>query len=266
MSRPNYRVVLSFDGERKVFIARIPELAHCSAEGATRGEAINRVEEELDAILHNLAERGSRPPSALDDTDHELTGELKVKVSAGLQRELTWQSHTEGVDLNQLAAELLASGLEQRRQTGRGPRRHSGNDNIGNSINHESPRGRGDGDRNRGGHAARFHDMLEDRAAFVDYVRKLESDGGRPPGRPHSDGRPRSDGRPQGQGDLRSHGPGQGGHGGPGQGDRGGMGRRPGREGNRGGGPRRGPEGREPGGQGQGPAAPRPHSPSESES
>ena len=108
MSRPNYRVVLSFDGERKVFIARIPELAHCSAEGATRGEAITRVEEELDAILHNLAERGGRPPSALDDTDHELTGELKVKVSAGLQRELTWQSHTEGVDLSQLAAELLA--------------------------------------------------------------------------------------------------------------------------------------------------------------
>ena len=100
--------------------------------------------------------RGGRPPSALDDTDHELTGELKVKVSAGLQRELTWQSHTEGVDLNQLAAELLATALEQRRQTGRGGRRHSGNDNIGNSINHDAPRGRGDhqGDR-RGGHAAR---------------------------------------------------------------------------------------------------------------
>ena len=268
MSRPNYRVVLSFDGERKVFIARIPELAHCSAEGATRGEAINRVAEELDAILHNLAERGTRPPSALADADHELTGELKVKVSAGLQRELTWQSHNEGVELSQLAAELLAAGLEQRRHAGRGGRRHSGNDNIGNSINHEGPRGRGEhqGDR-RGAHAARFHDMLEDRAAFVDYVRKLESDGGRPAGRPHGDSRPRSDSRGPGMGEGR-------GHGGPGHGDRGGPGRRPprdgNRDGNRGGGPRRGPEGREGrepgGGAGQGPAAPRPHSPSESES
>jgi predicted RNase H-like HicB family nuclease len=261
MSRPNYRVVLSFDSERKVFTARIPELPHCTAEGATRGEAITRVEEELDALVHNLTERGSRLPRALDDADADsdakLSGELKVKVSVGLQRELTWQAHNEGVDLSQLAAELLAAGLEHRRQGGRGPRRHGGNDNIGN----EAPRGRTDfaeRDRQRGANAARFHDMLEDRAAFVDYVRKLESDGARP--RQHNEGRPRqhNEGRPQGEG--RSHGDGQ----------RGGFGRRhghgpgPGRDGN---GPRRGPGPQ--GGHDAGPAGgapPKPHSPSEGES
>lgn len=262
MSRPNYRVVLSFDSERKLFTARIPELPQCSAEGATRGEAITRVEEELNAVLQGFSERGTRPPSALDDTDREFSGELTVKVSASLQRELTWQSHNEGVDLNQLAAELLAAGLEGRRHGGRG-RRHSGNDNIGNSIGNEGPRGRGDfGDRGRGNHAARFHDMLEDRAAFVDYVRKLESDGGRPrTDNRAGDGRPRHDNRPHN--DNRGHAP-QGGHGEPGRG-----GRRHGRDGHRGGPGRRGPDGRDaqPGGSGgPGPAAPRPHSPSESES
>ena len=32
MSTPSYRVTLSFDNERKVFIARAPELAHCHGE------------------------------------------------------------------------------------------------------------------------------------------------------------------------------------------------------------------------------------------
>ena len=279
MSRPNYRVVLSFDGERKVFTARIPELPHCTGEGATRGEAIARIEEDLDAQLATFAERGTRPPSALDDA--QFTGEMKVKVSVGLQRELTWQSHNEGVDVSQLAAELLSSGLEQRRQAGRGPRPRGGNDNIGNSISHDAPRGRDFSDRNRGGSGPRFHDMLEDRAAFVDYVRKLEGDGGRPrsDGRPHADSRPRADGRPQG--DNRANGPQggpQGGHGGhQGGGERndsrGGGGRRfggrdGGRDNNRGGGPRRGPEGRDAtGGEAGGgpPTPPRPHSPSEGE-
>ena len=281
MSRPNYRVVLSFDGERKVFTARIPELPHCTGEGATRGEAIARIEEDLDAQLQSFAERGNRPPSALDDA--QFSGELKVKISVGLQRELTWQSHTEGVDVNQLAAELLSAGLEQRRAAGRGPRQRSGNDNIGNSISHDAPRGRDFSDRNRGGGGPRFHDMLEDRAAFVDYVRKLESDGGRPrnDGRPHTDSRPRGDGRPQG--DNRPGAPQGGYQGGGDRNDPRGGGRRHGgrdggrdggREGNRGGGPRRGPEGREPGAAGgesgggaqnAGPAQPRPHSPSESE-
>lgn len=271
MSRPNYRVVLSFDGERKLYSARIPELPQCSAEGATRGEAITRVEEELDAVLHGFTERGARPPSALDDTDRELSGELSVKVSTTLHRELLWQAHNEGVELSQLLAELLAAALEGRRHGRGGPRRHGGHnnhDNIGNSIGNENPRGRGEfSERGRGNHAARFHDMLEDRAAFVDYVRKLESDGGRPrgDGRPGSfgEGRPRHEGRPYG--DNRGHGP-QGGHGDHGQGH-GRGGRRPGREGHRGGPQRRGPEGREPQtGGNPGPAAPRPQGPGDSES
>jgi predicted RNase H-like HicB family nuclease len=272
MSRPNYRVVLSFDSERKVFTARIPELPHCTAEGATRGEAITRVEEELDALLQNQSERGGRLPRALDDADNDsdakLTGEVKVKVSVGLQRELIWQAHNEGVDVSQLASEMLSAALEQRRHGGRGPRRHGGNDNIGN----EAPRGRGDfadRDRQRGANAARFHDMLEDRAAFVDYVRKLDSDGGRgrSEGRPHGEGRPRSGGdRPHGEARPHPH-P----HPHPHNDHRGGgFGRRPNRphgqnDRPRGDHPRRGPEGH---GEGSGPGnvPPKPHSPSESES
>ena len=67
MSKPNYRVVISFDGERKTYTARVPELAHCTAEGATRAEAMSQLEQELEAILAGLASQGKLPPPAIDD-------------------------------------------------------------------------------------------------------------------------------------------------------------------------------------------------------
>nr|AGC72638.1 hypothetical protein [uncultured bacterium A1Q1_fos_565] len=147
MSRPNYRVVISFDSERKTFTARVPELAHCTAEGTTRAEAMTHIEQEIDALIANLHAQGKTAPAAIDDAPP--SGELTVKVSKGLHRELLWQAATDGVDLNQLAAELLSAGLDGRRGS---PKRRPQAD--GNQA--PEPRGRhhdggGGGDRRRGG-------------------------------------------------------------------------------------------------------------------
>lgn len=239
MSRPNYRAVLSFDSERKVFVARVPELSHCTGEGATRAEALTRMEEELDALLANMAEKGSRPPQALDEA--EFSGELQAKVSRLLHRDLTWQAQLEGVELGPLVAEILAAGLEHRRQQSR-PRRPAANEGQGQgqgnshgpSSDSQRPRNNFD-DRRRGPNtAARFHDLLEDRASFVEYVRGLESDGRGPS---HHNNRGDNRGRQSGP-DNRSHG-GPGFNAGPGQGRRPNDGRPgPGRD-PRGGGPQR---------------------------
>jgi predicted RNase H-like HicB family nuclease len=122
MSKPNYRVVISFDGERKTYTARVPELAHCTAEGATRAEAMSQLEQELEAILAGLASQGKLPPPAIDDVGG--SGELTVKVSKGLHRELLWQAASEGVEVGQLAGEMLSSALEHRRSAR--PRRPQG--------------------------------------------------------------------------------------------------------------------------------------------
>ena len=45
---PHYRVLVQYDPEKNVYTARAPELEHCSAEGATRAEAIAKVEEEIE--------------------------------------------------------------------------------------------------------------------------------------------------------------------------------------------------------------------------
>ncbi len=218
MSRPNYRVILSFDSERKTFTARVPELPHCTAEGMTRAEAILHVEEELAALYANLAAQGKSPPAAIDE--QAQSGEFTVKVSRGLHRELMWQAASDGVELSHLAGELLSSALESRRHAR--PRRAQ----EGNQASHEpyrQPRhdGGGGGDRRRGGpQGGRYPDM-DDRAHFIEYVRTLENNDGR-----------RGGGGPRGErhGDGRRGGGGGGGGGGPRGGHGRGRDRRPGGE------------------------------------
>ena len=174
MSRPNYRVVLSFDSERKTYTARVPELQHCTAEGSTRAEAIAQVEQEIDALLTNLLSQGKSMPPAIDDTPQ--SGEFTVKVSRGLHRELLWQAASDGVEIGQFAGELLSAALENRRGSrGRRPQ-FDGNqapDNRGRGFE-------GGGDRRRGGPHQGGH-MIEDRAHFMEYLRNLESDQKRGP-------------------------------------------------------------------------------------
>lgn len=233
MSRPNYRVHLSFDGDRKVFVARIPELPPCVGEGATRSEALANMERELDALLQNMAERGTRPTPAVDDA--AVTGEIHTKVSHALHRDLLFSARAEGIELSQLVAEILAAGLEYRqRRTARRPAPDAQPDQHGNGRgrDHGGDRGNSRGFEHDGGrrgernNAARFHGLMEDRASFMEYVRGLDSDS-----RPTGQGRPGYGGggdsrgggrRPPhgggGGGGRGRRGPGGGGHGGGGHG------------------------------------------------
>lgn len=207
---PNYRVLVTYDPERNVFHARAPELEHCSAEGATRTEALVKLEEEIDAQLRNMREQGGRPPSPLDE-DAELSGAIAVTVSRTLHRDLLWQARNEGVELGVLVGEMLAAGLEARRQRRRPPAQpepRAQSASPGNNDNEQQPfrSNRGEGDR-RGpnregggrGQGGRYHAIMEDRATFLEYVRGLESGGSRGPGnQAGGQRRPRGPSRPGG--------------------------------------------------------------------
>ena len=206
----NYRVLVTYDPERSVYVARAPELEHCSSEGATRGEALTKLEEEIDAQLRNAREQGGRPPAPVDE-DPMLSGELSAKVSRTLHRDLVWQARSEGVELGQLVGEMLAAALETRRQRGRRPTANSQPEpRAVSGADPEPPRrddrrddrppnrgfGREGGGRGQGG---RYHAIMEDRATFLEYVRGLDSGGGgRGPGGPGPSGprRPRGPGGP----------------------------------------------------------------------
>jgi predicted RNase H-like HicB family nuclease len=208
MSKPNYRATLIFDTDRKVFIARAPELEHCTAEGATRAEALTKLEEEIDAQLANMLSHGSTPPRAADE--EVFSGEITAKVSRGLHRELAYQARSEGIDIDHLVGELLSAAMESRKQN-RGvrsgnraqPEHHAGNDSVGNRYEGGGGRQRGFG--GRGGNAH----LLDDRANFIEYVRGLEQG---PPNR-HGGG---GHGGQQGGGGRGGRGGGRGGRGGRG--------------------------------------------------
>lgn len=245
MSRPNYRVLLSYHSERKIFTARVPELPPCIGEGATRSEALANMERELEALLANLGEKGARIPAAIDEL--EASGELSAKVSRSLHRDLAFQAQLEGVELGQLVAELLASALEQRQRTGRPQRRlpqHAqeghGDEPPRRSERHPQHHGNERGDREHDGRfrnerntAARFHGLLEDRASFMEYVRGLEAEGGHGHshghgpgyGRSPRQGQDRDGGRrpPRDRGPGRRNGPGPSGGGAPPREDGGGV-------------------------------------------
>jgi predicted RNase H-like HicB family nuclease len=175
MSKPNYRVIVTFDGERKLFVARAPELEHCTAEGSTRAEAISKVEEEVDAQLANMLSHGSTPPRAVDE--EQFTGEVTAKISKTLHRDLTYQARTEGIDVDHLVGELLAAAMEGRR-TQRGQR--SGNRQPSEAVPHDNIGNRHDGGQRRGGFGGGrgySPQILDDRANFIEYVRGLENGG-----------------------------------------------------------------------------------------
>src|SRR3954470_18890914 len=168
MSKPNYRVNVTFDGERKLFLARAPELEHCTAEGANRAEAIAKLEEEIDAQLANMLSHGTQPPRSVDE--ETFSGEVSAKISKGLHKDIAYTARAEGVEVEHLVAELLAGAMESRKQS-RGPRQMSGNrapaaapvdhDNIGNrEHSHHGGGGRPQRGFGRGGNPQ----LLDDRA------------------------------------------------------------------------------------------------------
>jgi len=155
----NYRIIVSYSDAKKSFLAQAPELEHCQAEGQTRAEAITKLEEELAAQLENMQAQGVEIPRPLVELDFD--GNLTLKVTSGLHRELVFLSRAEGCELETLLAELLTRGVAQRWSGGRAGGR---------------PRGEGR-PRREEGTGSRYHNIMENRADFIEYVRSLETTG-----------------------------------------------------------------------------------------
>jgi predicted RNase H-like HicB family nuclease len=185
-----YRVLLNFDAERERFVAQVPELDRIRAEGATRAEALTRVEEAIEAAFRQAAESGKSLPKPVDA--QEWSGDLALKVSASLHRDLAFQARQDGVELPQLCGELLSQALlfrlGQRRppQGGGGEeRQEGGGGRRGEHGNRRGGRGRGRGD---------YFNIMDDRAAFIDYVRSIGTEGGGGRSRGGRGGRKNNDG------------------------------------------------------------------------
>lgn len=160
MTNTNYRMIISYSESKTAFIAQAPELPGCVAEGATREEAIRKLEEEMAAQVENIAAQGLPIPEPIDAQD--FNGNLTVKVSSTLHRDLAFMAKQEEVEIETLLVELLTRGVNQRWMS-RGRQ--------------QRPEGRGG--RMQEGQGSRYHGIMENRADFIEYVRSLETAGQR---------------------------------------------------------------------------------------
>jgi antitoxin HicB len=100
--------------EDGVFLASVPELEGCFAEGDSAGEALTNLEQVLKEWLEiALADEVPTPsPRRLRDTDY--SGRFSVRVPRSLHRELSEWASEEEISLNQLISTVLARAVAQR--------------------------------------------------------------------------------------------------------------------------------------------------------
>jgi len=170
-----YRILVKYDGTKEKFVATVPELGELKASGETRAEALAGAEAEVEKAFRQAAENGKEMPAPLENI--EFSGELAVKVSPSLHRELVFLAKSDGVEIEQLLAEIVTAGCAIRSSIKSRPR----------SANQDRD-GRGRRDKRRDGRQGRggkgYFNIMDDKASFMEYVRGLEGgQGGRGGGR-----------------------------------------------------------------------------------
>ena len=166
-----YRVVVMYDADKQKFVAKVPELGgEVSVAAETRAQAMAAVEEEMEKAIRRAAEDKIELPRAIDTSD--FTGEITVRVTPTLHRDLAFAAVQDKLELVQYVAELLATSVTRRAyQPPRFSERSEGQ--RGNEQ-----RGERTGGGKRGGRNNQYHNIMDDRASFIEYVRSLENKGG----------------------------------------------------------------------------------------
>lgn len=179
MSEQKYRIVIGFDTEKECYVARAPELDECNAEAETAEAALTALHEEIEAQVINIREAGGKVPTPLVEAD--VTGEVTLKISKTMHRELAWLARLEELPEEQIASELFQAALSYR--LSQNPRQNrsaqSGNRRDSQGQGQGDNRGRGRGRQGGGPGRGRYHQIMDDRANFIEYVRGLEQGGGR---------------------------------------------------------------------------------------
>ncbi|MBN2724062.1 MAG: hypothetical protein JXR95_08345 [Deltaproteobacteria bacterium] len=167
MNPRHYRIVINFDNEEQLFIGSVPEFQDCTVKGENWEEVTSLLEEEVNKRLENL----EYPPTPIDAGD--LDGKLSLEMSKSLYRELLFLAKHDEIEPEALAMELISEGMG---------RRYGGNRYYRAGSNYRK-QGRSKGDRNNNYSREQYHNIMEDKAHFLEYVRNLEQSGGSNKGR-----------------------------------------------------------------------------------
>lgn len=158
---PPYRMLIKFDKENEKYVIEIPELVGFEKiEASTREEAMEIADHKIQEHIRDFENRQEQAPEPLDI--EETSGQLFLHLSPMLYRDLIFQSKIEKVPIEELAKEILARGIEIRKSGGRPQHRGGGRDH-----------------RMQRGHGRNYHQTMEKKENFLEYVRSLEKGRGR---------------------------------------------------------------------------------------
>jgi antitoxin HicB len=110
LAQPWSREVIA--DEDGVFVASVPELEGCFADGDSVEEALSNLDRVLRDWLELALEEGTALPEPRRQDEQVYSGRFSVRVPRSLHRRLSLRADDEGVSLNQLVALLLAQALE----------------------------------------------------------------------------------------------------------------------------------------------------------
>ncbi|MBY0370515.1 hypothetical protein K2X33_07505 [bacterium] len=172
----SYTLQIFFEPQDGIFCATFVEFPELRVSDESRQEAIYLAEDKLHSHLAALRQSGKPVPPPVRTTDYP--SHIEIAVSQSLYRKLDSRRHQERVSMEQLITEILTSACERRSSEGGESRQGGGGGgkNRGHGRGQGQQRG-GQGGGNRGGRGS-FHNTMESRADFMEYVRNLEKGGG----------------------------------------------------------------------------------------
>ncbi len=105
-----YSIILRWDGDDEIFVARVDELPGCSAHGATEAEAISNLRDNMQVWIEDCLEAGDPIPEPAQEVELP-SGKWLQRVPKSLHSKLIRLAKKEGVSLNQLVSSALAEAV-----------------------------------------------------------------------------------------------------------------------------------------------------------
>lgn len=178
-----YRINVYYRVEDGQYGLHCAELGDLNVQAETRALALEKADKALEDRIAEFAVHGEELPKPFDlDLRQDYSGELKLKIGKSLHRDLSVAARREHISLNNLASNLLSEGLTRLRMEGR-PAANNDRQNSRPRNDRGSNRNsnRGDSRRNsrrRGGMSeGQYKQVMEDKGAFMEYVRGLDNNG-----------------------------------------------------------------------------------------
>ena len=110
----NYRVALQYDPDG-YWIAEHPELPGCKADGETAQEALSSLDVSRETWIESRLATGLEVPDPQEAPQY--SGRFVLRIPKSMHRELANEAETEGVSLNSLVSNVLASRHTRKEQS-----------------------------------------------------------------------------------------------------------------------------------------------------